>query len=261
MLWSPWDFTEKELIGLKAYSTEQLIDRWEHQRDIKNLMGKYVNDLMLDRDAQLFDKYWAKQAGDVCFGLNDGWYLGAEAVRRYYDSSAEYIGAVNRALRAQFPQQTARFTEEQSYGIGTFRVNPLSAAVVEVADDEQTAKGLWCCFGSKGETKTCGPTSSWLFGYYAVDFIREEDDWKIWHMQYLLDVDCTCGQSWGKAHEPYPERPEFEALKRVPMAEPTRKAVLREMYSPGRALVESPRLPEPYATFSETFSYGTEVQA
>ena len=41
--------------------------------------------------------------------------------------------------------------------------------------------------------------ANWTWGYFAVDFIRENDGWKIWHMQYVNDVDCICGQSWGRA--------------------------------------------------------------
>lgn len=245
---------------MKNRSTEQLIDRWEHQREIKNLMGKYVNDLMLDRDAQLFDRYWAGQAEDVCLGLNDGWYLGAEDIRGYYDSYAGYIGEVNKTLRTIFPEQLGSRPEEETYGAGIFRVNPLSTAVIEVAEDESSAKGLWCCFGSKAEVSSCGPTSSWLCGYYAVDFLWENDQWRIWHMQYVLDVDCTCGRSWGREEEPYPDRPEFEVLRNVRVAEPTVRVTLRELYTPERVLAEAPRLPEPYESFDRTFTYGLEAQ-
>lgn len=245
---------------MSGYSTEQLTDCWEHQREIKNLMGRYVNDLMLNRDGELFSKYWAQQAEDVCLGLNDGWYLGADEVKRYYGACADRIGAVNKTLREIFPEQLGGMTEAETYGVGTFRVNPLTSAVIEVAADGDTAKGLWCCFGSKAETGTCGPTSAWLCGYYAADFRWENDAWKIWHMQYLLDVDCTCGQSWGTAVEAYDERPEFAALKNAALPEPTEKTELRRLYTPERPLAETPRLPEPYETFCETFSYGREVR-
>ena len=34
---------------------------------------------------------------------------------------------------------------------------------------------------------------------------------------------------------------------------------IRPLYTPDRPLMETPRIPEPYRTFSETFSYGREA--
>ena len=44
---------------------EFLVERWEDQRTIKNLMGKYVNCLLLNRQGEIFDSFFSKKA-DVC---------------------------------------------------------------------------------------------------------------------------------------------------------------------------------------------------
>ena len=63
----------------EAFTTEQLMDRWEDQRDIKNLMGIYANYIILNKDADVVADLWS-QRGDLCYGVNDGWYAGREAV-------------------------------------------------------------------------------------------------------------------------------------------------------------------------------------
>ena len=50
--------------------------------------------------------------------------------------------------------------------------------------------------GADNSVGKYGPLSTWNWGYIAADFVLEEDEWKIWHLQYLNDVDCICGQSW-----------------------------------------------------------------
>ena len=67
-----------------------------------------------------------------------------------------------------------------------------------MATDGKTAKGLWHCQGAYNDVEVCGPVANWTWGYFAVDFIRTGEGWKIWHMSYTNDVDCICGQSWGK---------------------------------------------------------------
>ena len=53
-----------------------------------------------------------------------------------------------------------------------------------------------------------------------------------------------------------PELPEFDALRAYSLPAPTVAECLRRRYSTDRPLTPAPRIPEPYGTFGETFSYG-----
>ena len=134
-------------------------------------------------------------------------------------------------MQARFPEQLGGKSEEEIYGVGPFKVKPLSSPVIEVAADGRTAKGLWHCQGAYNDVETCGPVANWTWGYFAVDFIRTEDGWKLWHMSYTNDVDCICGQSWGKEAAPLPDLPELPPwpISTIP---PIRwKKTLRELYT------------------------------
>ena len=54
---------------------EYLVERWEDQRTVKNLMGKYVNCLLLNRQGEIFDAFFSSRE-DVCLTFNDGSYIG-----------------------------------------------------------------------------------------------------------------------------------------------------------------------------------------
>ena len=69
-------------------TTELLVERWEDQRTIKNLMGKYVNCLLLNRQGEIFDAFFSGRE-DVCLTFNDGSYIGQAAVKGYYDAVVE----------------------------------------------------------------------------------------------------------------------------------------------------------------------------
>lgn len=236
------------------FTTEQLTQRWENQRAIKNLMGKYANCVILNWEGEIYDRFWSQKA-DICLGFNDGWYQGPEAVSAYYRAVRDRNALVASLLQKRFPEQLGGQSEEEIYGIGPFKVRPMACPVIEVAADGQTAKGLWFCQGAYNNVETCGPVAHWTWGYFAVDFVRE-DRWKIWHMQYVNDVDCICGQSWGKPARPLPDLPEFAPLADFHLPEYTVKTALRELYTPNRPLTETPRIPEAYDTFANTFSYG-----
>jgi hypothetical protein len=238
------------------FTAEQLIERWEDQRFIKNLMGKYVNCLVLNRDRGIPGMFWSKSEAGVCLGLNEGWYRGFDAVKAYYFAMYDYNAAVAEVLQKQFPAQLGALSKDQVYGIGTFRVNPLACPVIEIAMDRKTAKGLWYSQGSYVRVTGAGPVAYWTWGYYAVDFVREDDEWRIWHLLRLDDIDVPCGQSWVKPIESYPPLPEFKTLADRRLPEPAEAVSLRKRYTPDRDFTPPPRIPEPYVTFSQTFSYG-----
>lgn len=235
-----------------------LTERWEDQRTIKNLMGKYVNCLLLNRQGEIFDAFFSKRP-DVSLTFNDGSYVGPQNISGYFAVLVERNKLSARLLQQRLPEKLGDKTEEELYGIGPFHVKPLTAPVIEVAEDGETAKGLWFCLGCNAEVTSRGPEASWTWGYFAGDFVYENDDWKIWHLQYLNDVDSLCGQSWGKAVESYPELAEFAPLKDFRLPPYTVQETVRPLYTVDRPLTGAPRLPEPYRTFSETFSYGKEA--
>lgn len=239
-------------------TAELLVERWEDQRTIKNLMGKYVNCLLLNRQGEIYGSFFSRRE-DVCLTFNDGSYIGPDAVRGYFDAVVERNKLSAKLLQQRLPEKLGGKSEEELYGIGPFHVKPLTAPVIEVAEDGETAKGLWFCLGCNAEVTSRGPEASWTWGYFAGDFVYENGDWKIWHLQYLNDVDSLCGQSWGRAVTPYPELPEFAALRDFPMPPYTAAETVRPLYAVDKKTPETPRIPEPYRTFSETFSYGKEA--
>jgi hypothetical protein len=86
--------------------------------------------------------------------------------------------------------------------------------------------------------------------------VKEADGWKIWHLLYVNDVDCICGQSWGKPQEEYPALPEFAELGAFTYPAYTVAKENRALYTPQRPVTLTPEIPVPYNTFAETFSYG-----
>ena len=235
------------------YTTEQLVQRWEDQRAIKNLMGKYANVVLLNREQEIFSRFWSEDGPTLAF--NDGVYRGAAAVRAYYDACRDRNALVASLLQKRFPERLGGLSEEEIYGIGPFKVMPLYCPIIEVAGDGKTAKGLWFCQGAKNDVESCGPRARWTLGWFAVDFLREAEEWKIWHMQYVNDVDGTCGQSWGREAAAYPELPEFAPLAEFVWPAYTEEKTVRPYYSPDRPITEAPAIPEPYETFADTFSY------
>ena len=235
---------------------EHLVERWEDRRDVKNQMGKFVHYLLLKKEADMVKDLWSGR-DDICYGVNEGWYAGREAVENYFGWFPGYTEKVASCLKAKFPDKLGDKTDQELFGVGLMEIKSISNYVIEVAEDGQTAKGFCCLFGYNTTVDTRGPISNWILGTLAADFVYEDGTWKILNMQYLEDINKPAGSDWG-ALEPkvYDDRPEFEALRGLTPPEPSVKTPLHEMYSGTRKATVLPRLPEPYVTFADTFSYG-----
>ncbi len=239
----------------RNFTPEELLTRWEARRILQNIMGKLSQSYLMMEEAQIYDRFWSKRE-DVALGVNTGWYSGAAAVQGYYDALGRKIQLASDILADTFPEKLAGKTKEELYGVGQLGVKPVDTFVLEIAGDGQTAKGLWSLHGTYADMTPSGPVSYWDWGYYCVDFILEGEDWRIWHMQYLTDINCPTGGDWAAAPLSFPEDPHFLPMKDFRFPEPNVKATLRENYYPGRPFTQSPPLPEAYETFAETFSYG-----
>ncbi len=128
--------------------------------------------------------------------------------------------------------------------------------IIVIADDGKTAKGMWYSPGIglmadlEGEKPKANGTFFWE--KYAVDFIKEDGRWKIWHMQMVYDYTPKLNGDWLD----FSDKGGAEAGERGDLPEGfSEPEYSYPAYSPERAATMYPKLPEPYATFSETFSY------
>lgn len=67
---------------------------------------------------------------------------------------------------------------------GIFSIHTLTSEIIEVAKDGQTARGLWYSPGAESRRAVSGGYEAyWIWGLYAIDFIKEDGEWKFWHFR------------------------------------------------------------------------------
>lgn len=123
--------------------------------EIQNLMGRYDHQGTLRGEGTLADLFALNTEG--VSWLTPGGPVGLEAMR-------------------------ARFADpDEDRRPGILHMHSMFSPVIEVAGDGQTAKGVWDSFGPSIN----GPDDigAWLWVKYAVDFVKEQGKWKIWHLQ------------------------------------------------------------------------------
>ena len=244
----------------KQFSTEELVSRWEDRRAILNLMGIFSSHYLLKKEKDIVGSLWA-EAADVCLATNDGYYCGQEAVAGYFEALHQKNLLTSRLIQAKYPKELGDKTPEEVYGVGIIDYKPLDTPVLELSRDGKTAKGLWYCRNSFNSLTEAGPMAYYSWGWVAADFLRENGAWKIWHLWMVDDIHVEAGNQYYEQKKERPVVPEFAEMQNFSMPAPTVQKKVRELYYTDRPHTPGPRLPEPYDTFAETFSYGYEEEA
>ncbi|MDR1573853.1 MAG: nuclear transport factor 2 family protein [Clostridiales Family XIII bacterium] len=234
---------------LKALTTR--IEKLEAVHSIQNLMGRLTYmyeggeyELMLEQFARDTPGVTAEMAG---FGQAPG-LAGARKV--VVDFWTEQYKRHEAEMRRIFPDDA-----NETGRNGVLDLQALSSPVTEVADDLQTAKGMWyaptvaaeCHAGAERPTAHC----VWL--KFAVDFVRENGEWKIWHYHILPAFNTAWDKSWVESSMEM--EAVFAAVPPEARPKPLGPVTAYHAYSVHEPPANDPRPPEAYGTFSETFSY------
>ena len=217
---------------------EREVGKLRAAREVVNVFNKYeylLSHCQLESVLELF----ALKQPDVFMELPMGRWEGPEAVRRCI---INFHGSLY-------------LDENGNPRPGAMYYNVNAQDIIEVADDLKTAKGLWV---APGESADCGPDGKWWenvgTAVRACDFIYDESDgrWKMWHYRVSgwtnnsFDLSCVDDPVQAQAYDMIPWTDDIR---------PTSRPHYWWQYSKDRAVVYNPRVPEPYSTFNETFSY------
>mgnify|MGYP002627397649 CR=1 FL=1 len=232
------------------YTTEQLADRYLAVKEINSVacehclyFGRRQQDLELER-------LWCKKAPEPRFSQNNGSFTGYAALAEHYAHSEEERKARYDRLLEKLEPEFVGQSDEVRYGTMTLSLQTLSTPLVELAGDGRTAKGLWTVTAQVTALDDKGPVGLWAYGKLAADFVLEDGAWKIWHMQALTDFVTPAGEAFDPALGAaiYPAGLGIDKT-------PTEPGDLYAWYSQDRPARLTPRMPEPYETFADTFSY------
>lgn len=265
-------------------NTQMLPDLDRYQRaldvqEIQNLMSRhawYYSSGQHDRELR---ELFALDLPDVSWGNGAEWWVGKDLLVEYYVTYFDEFRMRDlQAFAAKHPE--VEITPD-NLGAGSSMFHTNSTPLIEVAGDGGTAKGIWYSIGQVTQTPGGTQTPTYMWERYGVDFVKVDGEWKIWHFLVLTDWAAAPGQSWaaddrgpGGFGGPPPGGPPPGAPDGGPGgfgsddaqmggqagesggAPAPNVTATREMRSPYAPPGETLFIPVPYATFSETVSYG-----
>lgn len=239
----------------KQFTTEELVGRWEDYQEIVNLMGRRSFYNLWKLEDKVWEEMWCKKAPDPCLGFNDGYYKGYEAVEGWFKATKE-LGLLKARVAKKNHPELADKTDEELYGVGSLTPDNLTTPLVYIAEDGQTAKGMWYALAHITDYTEAGPTTIHQWGWIAVDFVKEDGAWKIWHLLDTPEIKHVAGKKWYGGYEPKPVDPAYAEIGEFEFPKPNVPMKVNELLNAKRPGKPNPLAPRPYDTFANTFSYG-----
>jgi hypothetical protein len=253
--------TDQSRVAALEAQVAQLTRNAEASRDrgqVENLFSRYMALHNAFRDPEIVPLWVSRGTADVRAQYsNNGVYTDWDKVMAYH---------------AQRPHPA-----------GKLIVHYVTSPIIEVAEDGQTAKGMWMMTGlesgltspeaAKGapdfmyeKNVTVNGKKVWMhtvFAKYGVDFLKQNGQWKIWHFHCYEIARSPFGLGWIPFAAAAQDSPFADDLmyfgedgRPVMMPKPDGPAVLRHnpyRTDSGQTLDLPP--PVPYRTFSETIAY------
>lgn len=226
----------------------------------QNLMARFVYYQELGMEETVFDALWSRRE-DISLGENEGFMVDRKSVYAYWVENRQEIRQANlELLRKTNPDRNL------SSGAGSMDRFNLMSPLIEVARDGKTAKGMWYCPGVDTQSEADGQMHlCWHYVRYAVDFIMEDGQWKIWHLFRGSEFRFEMGHAYIPATgmNPLPDATVYTpnpAIAGLPLGRETKRPydLPIHIYSIDYGWSQYPVTPVPYEHFEETFTYGPE---
>jgi len=159
---------------------------------IQNVMSRHVMYHCYGLHQEEMEQIWVQEPENqatASFGQNQGYMVGYPAIwEAYVDGHTEsWLESAKKYCTSNGIDIEGWSDEDilNTYGgVGQLLLHVTTTAVIEVAEDGQTAKAFWYSPGLVAET---GQSGNAIWEAYGVDFVKENGEWKIWHLHMYTD--------------------------------------------------------------------------
>lgn len=179
--------TDEEFEQLKL-DTQRALDA----QAIQNVMSWHVMYHCYGEHRAELMNIWVQEPENqatASFGQNQGFMVGYGSIWDAYveGHDTSWLQTAKRYCEQNGIDVTG-WTDEEILdvygGVGQLLLHVTTTAIIEVAKDGKTAKAFWYSPGMIAESGSSGNT---IWEAYGADFVKEGDEWKLWHLHMFTD--------------------------------------------------------------------------
>ena len=179
----------------KQFTDDELIVRIMDKEAIKKLMARRAFYYANNQRRRELDELWVSSReyrSSASYGRNWGYYVGMDSIANYY--VLEHSKKQYAELTAIHENNPAVTVDNQNLGWGCTAFHTVTTPMLYIAGDGKTARGLWYSAGQETIMQADGTAKAyWTMDNMSADFVKENGDWKIWHLVVCSDFFVEAG--------------------------------------------------------------------
>ena len=188
--------TDEEFEQLKL-DTQRALDI----QAVENIMNRHVLYHCYGEHIEEMEEIWVQDPvnqATASFGQNQGYYVGYDAIYEAYAAGHwnNWLSSAKRFCQNNGIDVSGMTDDEiiDAYGgVGQLLLHVTTTAIIEIAADGKTAKGYWYSPGMIAES---GSSANSIWEAYGCDFVKENGEWKMWHLHMFTDFMCQFGDTF-----------------------------------------------------------------
>ncbi|MGI5971452.1 MAG: nuclear transport factor 2 family protein [Oscillospiraceae bacterium] len=240
---------EKEMV----FTNDELARRVWEKECIVQLINRhryyYGNDMRREELSRLWVRKPENRA-TASLGNNIGYYMGMDEIARHYVLDRDKLRY--ERLKAYCDADPGIEYSSKNLGLGIGAIHTATTPVVNIADDGRTAQYLGYGLNYKAYGKPDGSADAYFdFGLIFADLMKEDGEWKIWHLVLQHDHTVEVGSDYSKV-------PVLRAFGEDPLElEFGNPTVAANVYNPlyGWEYIYQD-MPKPYYSYTDKDGYG-----
>ena len=191
-----------EEVYAAALEAKALAQKAEDAVAIQNVMSRHVLYHCYGEHREEMEEIWVQEPANqatAVFGRNQGYEVGYDYIWQSYveEHDESWLTSASEWCLENGVDISGMSDEEiiDVYGgVGQLLLHVTTTSIIEVADDGLTAKAYWYTPGMLKQTDFDNADSMWE--NYGADFIKENGEWKLWHLHMYTDFQTEFGTSF-----------------------------------------------------------------
>ena len=190
-------------MGKQYYTDDELVERlWDYE-DVKQLMAKHFYCYAGDERRKELNDLWVRLPQNrrtASLGVNTGFYTGMEDISNYY--VVQLSDLRYSQLKPFCDADPSLDYGKNNLGRGIINNSAVYSPLLHIAEDGKTAMYMCYVQGARDVGQADGSADCrFMFGLVYADLMKEQGEWKIWHLIITNDHAIPAGKDYGD----YPE--------------------------------------------------------
>ena len=191
-----------EEVYAAALEAQKMSQKALDAQAIQNVMSRHIMYHCYGEHAEEMEELWVQEPANqatATFAMNMGYEVGYDYIWEFYVTlhDSGWLSDAKQWCEDNGVDISGMTDEEilETYGgVGQLLLHVITTSIIEVADDGLTAKGYWYTPGMLKQTGDDPAQTMWE--NYGADFVKEDGEWKIWHLHMYSDFQCDFGDTF-----------------------------------------------------------------